>query len=161
KHLIYHTAPFANDAEVSGFFKLTVWLAINQPDTDFRVTVYEIALDGGSIALSGDLMRARYREGLRSSKLIESTKPLRYDFEGFTFISRQIKQGHRLRLVIGPTNSLYLQKNYNSGNAVAEESMADTRPVLVQLFHGAAHPSALHVPYGREHRDDARQENAA
>ena len=37
KQLVYHTAPFERDTEVSGFFKLSAWLAIDQPDTDFVV----------------------------------------------------------------------------------------------------------------------------
>ena len=41
KQLVYHTAPFERDTELSGFFKLSAWLAIDQPDTDFGVLVYE------------------------------------------------------------------------------------------------------------------------
>jgi putative CocE/NonD family hydrolase len=149
KQLIYHSAPFECDAEISGFFKLTTWLAIDQPDTDFRAIVYEISLNGGSILLSTDCIRARYREGLRESKLICSTQPLRYDFESFTFVSRKLKRGSRLRLTIGPINSIYFEKNYNSGGIVAEETMSDARPVTVRLFHDESHPSALYVPLGQ------------
>ena len=46
-------------------------------------------------------------------------------------------------------NSLYSQKNYNSGGVVSEESMSDARQVKVRLFHDAAHPSALYVPLGQ------------
>jgi hypothetical protein len=148
KQLIYHGAPFEADAEISGFFRFTVWLSIDQPDTDLRVSVYNIDLDGGSILLSEDWMRARYRESLRQEKLIETTAPLRYEFERFTFVSRQIKKGHRLRLVIGPINSIYSQKNYNSGGVVAGECMRDARPVTVLLYHDREYPSALYVPYG-------------
>ncbi len=49
KQLVYHTAPFERDTEISGFFKLSAWLAIDQPDTDFGVNVYEIRPDGSSI----------------------------------------------------------------------------------------------------------------
>ena len=51
KHLVYHGAPFTEDTEISGFFKLIVWLSIDRPDTDFRAGVYEVALGGGSILL--------------------------------------------------------------------------------------------------------------
>lgn len=149
RHLIYHSAPFENDTEVSGFFKFSAWLSIDQPDTDFRVEIYEIGLDGSSVPLTTDVMRARHRESLREEKLIRTTGPLCYEFERFTFISRQVKQGSRLRLVIGPMNSIYWQKNYNSGGVVAKESMQDARPVTVTLFHDAAHPSVLYVPIGR------------
>jgi len=150
KLLVYHSPPFEQDTEVSGFFKLSAWLAIDQPDTDFSVFVYEIRQDGSSILLTNDLKRARYRESAREDKLITTHKPLQYDFTGFTFTSRQIKKGSRLRLVIAPINSIYSQKNYNSGGKVSTESMKDARAVTVTLYHDRAHPSALFMPLGQK-----------
>lgn len=157
KALFYHSAPFEKDTEICGFFKLTAWIAIDCPDTDLYASVHEIGLDGSSIRLSTDAIRARYREGLRTPKLISTRAPLRYDFGRFTFIARQIRRGHRLRLVIAPMGRLvettFAEKNYNGGGVVAEESAADGRPVTVTLFHDASHPSALHVPLGRAIED--------
>jgi len=149
KHLVYHTAPLETDMEISGWFKLTVWLSIDQPDTDFSVLVSEVGIDGNSIQLTTDCMRARYRESLREPKLIGTSSPLRFEFNGFSFISRRIARGHRLRLVIGPVNSIYFQKNYNSGGDVADESVADSRIVTVKVFHDEQHPSALYIPIGQ------------
>jgi uncharacterized protein len=146
KQLIYHTAPFAEDTELSGFFKLSLWLAIDQPDTDFRASIYAIDGEGQSLLLSRDSQRARYREGLRTPKLITTGEVLRYDFERFWFVSRLIRQGHRLRLVIGPIHSIYHEKNYNRGGVVAEESQEDARTVTVRLFHDRAHLSVLRIP---------------
>ena len=148
KELVYHSAAFEQATQINGFFKLSAWLSIDQPDTDFRAAVYEIGIDGSSILLSTDVMRARYRESFREPKLIRTKRPLLYDFERFTFVSRQVRKGSRLRLVIGPINSIYSEKNYNSGGVVAEESMQDARPVTVRLYHDRLHPSALHVPIG-------------
>jgi uncharacterized protein len=148
RSLIYHSAPFSHAVQISGFFRLSAWIAIDQPDTDFGVTVYEIQPDGRSILLTSDLMRARHRESLRGEILVRTHEPLRYDFERFTFVSREMQRGSRLRLVIGPVNSMHYQKNYNSGKAVATESMADARPVTVKLHHDEGHPSALYVPFG-------------
>jgi uncharacterized protein len=149
KLLVYHTAPFGKDIEVSGFFKLSAWLSIDQPDTDFAVTVYEIQPDGRSIFLATDQLRARYRENARVPKLIATRSPLRYDFDHFTFVSRRIGQGGRLRLTLSPINSIYSEKNYNSGAEVAAESLKDARPVTVRLYHDRSHQSALYVPIGR------------
>jgi uncharacterized protein len=149
KCLIYHTAPFQQDVEISGFFRLSVWLAIDQPDTDFHVAIYEIARDGSAIRLAVDWMRARYRQSLRTAKLVDSSLPLRYEFERFTFACREVPQGNRLRLVIGPAHSIHFEKNYNSGGVVAEESVKDARVVTVKLFHDPSHPTALYVPYGQ------------
>lgn len=96
---------------------------------------------------------AASRESLHEEKLIHTAAPLRYDLEGFMFISRLVKKDHRLRLVIGPLNSIYAQKNYNSGGIISDESMRDARTVTVKLFHDAAHPSALYVPYGHAEKE--------
>ncbi|MDT9600080.1 CocE/NonD family hydrolase [Sphingosinicella rhizophila] len=148
RQLVYHSAPFDRPTEISGFFKLKAWIAIDQPDTDIQATVYEIDGAGNSIQLSSQVIRARYRESLREARLVTTTKPLLYDFDRFTFVSRQIAKGSRLRLVVGPINSMFVEKNFNSGKTVADETMADARAVKVSLFHDRAHPSALYIPFG-------------
>jgi uncharacterized protein len=153
KQLVYHSEPLDAALDICGFFKLTAWLAIDQADTDFCVSVYEVAGDGSSILLSSDLIRARYRESLREPRLIRTDEPLRYDFQRFAFVARRLAKGHRLRLTIGPLNSIYSEKNYNGGGEVAKESVADARTVTVKLFHGEAHPSALYVPIGNRSGD--------
>ncbi len=149
KQLVYHSAPFDQDTEISGFFKLSAWIGIDQPDTDFNVTISEIRPDGRSINLTSDVLRARYRENWREPKLVATHAAQRYDFDRFTFVSRQIGKGSRLRLTIAPINSIFSEKNYNASNPVSEQSMKDARPVTVTLFHDRAHPSALYVPFGQ------------
>jgi putative CocE/NonD family hydrolase len=149
KVLVYHTAPFERDTEVSGFFKLSAWLAIDQPDTDFAVTVYEIRPDASSILLTSDQQRARYRESERQAKLVTTREPLKYEFDSFTFTSRMVRKGSRLRLVVGPVNSTYSQKNYNSGGDVSSETLRDARAVTVKLYHDKSRPSTLFVPIGQ------------
>jgi hypothetical protein len=39
-----------------------------------------------------------------------------------------------------------MQKNYNSGGVVAEESGKDARTAHVTLYHDAEHPSCLELP---------------
>jgi len=150
KLLVYHSEPFVQDTEVSGFFSLSAWIAINQPDTDFSAAVYEIRSDGSAVLLTRDIQRARYRESPRRSVLISTGAPLQYRFDGFTFVSRRVARGSRLRLVFAPVSSIYVQRNHNSGKAVADESVDDSRTVTVKLFHDAAHPSILRVPIGAD-----------
>jgi putative CocE/NonD family hydrolase len=149
KLLVYHSAPFEKDTEISGFFKLSAWIGIDQPDSDFAVSIAEIRPDGRCIALTGDTMRARYRESSREPKLVATRAPQRYEFEHFTFVSRQVGKGSRLRLTIAPINSIFTEKNYNAATPVAEQSVKDARTVTVTLFHDRARPSALYVPLGQ------------
>lgn len=144
--LVYHSEPFVEDTEISGYLKLVAWLEIDVPDTDFAVGVYEILPDGTSIALTQDMMRARYRESLREAKAVPEGEIIRYEFNGFLWFSRLISKGSRLRLVFKSPNSIFFQKNYNSGGVVAEESAADARTAHVKLYHDAEHPSYVELP---------------
>jgi putative CocE/NonD family hydrolase len=146
KVLVYHTAPFAEDTELAGFPKLKLWLSLDQPDTDLAAFLYVIGADGQSIQIGSEIFRARYRKGLREPVLVERGAIERYDFDDFSFVARRIPKGSRLRLAIGPLNSRYFEKNYNSGKPVADESGEDARTVTVTLYHDAAHPSALYMP---------------
>ncbi len=147
--LVYHSEPFAEATEVSGQVKLTLWMALDVPDTDFKADLYEILPDGGSVLLTADLLRARYRESLERETLVPPGKVLRYDFKSFPWFSRQVSKGSRLRLVVSCPNSIYAQKNYNSGGVVADETAKDARTAHVVLYHDAEHPSALEIPVVR------------
>ncbi|MEO6689584.1 MAG: CocE/NonD family hydrolase [Dokdonella sp.] len=146
KALFYHTPLFKADTDLAGFFKLSAWISLDQPDTDITVSVFEVKPDGSSVFLSSDALRARYRHDPRTPVLARPGAIERYDFDHFTFVARRIAKGSRLRLAIGPMNSMYAEKNYNSGGIVSEESAKDARKVTVSLYHDSAHPSALSLP---------------
>ncbi len=144
--LVYHTEPFIEKTEISGYIKLSLWISMDVPDTDFEVNLYEIKPDGNSILLTSDLLRARYRESFREEKLIIPGAILKYDFNGFTWFSRQIAKGSRLRLVIKCLNSIYYQKNYNSGKNVNDETGKDARIAHITVYHNSMYPSMLELP---------------
>ena len=146
KALFYHSPAFEADTDVAGFPELSLWLSLDQPDTDIAVYLFEVKPDGSSVFLSSDAIRARHRESLRQAEPVRHGAIERYDFHAFTFVARRIAKGSRLRLVIGPVNSMYAEKNWNAGGVVADESIKDARNVTVTLYHDAAHPSALSLP---------------
>src|SRR6185503_8626881 len=121
--------------EISGFFELSLWRGSGQPDTDFRAAIYEWSAGGSVVQLTMDWLRGRYRESTRSTRLVDTADTLQYDFKHFTFVARRLQRGSRLRLVVGPLDSIYLQRNYNTGGDLASESREHARPVTVRLFH--------------------------
>jgi uncharacterized protein len=147
--LVYHSAPFTRNMEITGWVKLFAWMKLDVPDTDFTVLLSEVLPDGKVIKLTQDFLRARYRESKRLEKLVIPDEISLYTFEGFTFFSRRIGKGSRLRLIISCPNTIYLEKNYNSGGVVAEESGKDARTAHVILYHDAEHPSHLELPVVR------------
>jgi hypothetical protein len=144
--VVYHSEPFAAATEVTGFAKLTLWLRMDVPDTDLEADLCEILPDGGSVALTGATMRARYRESLRTAKAVEAGKVEKYVFDNFTFFSRKIAAGSRLRLVVRSINSQGAEKNYNSGGVVAAETGKDAKTAHISVIHDAEHPCALELP---------------
>ena len=146
---VYHSAAFSKATEITGWVKLKVWMSLNVPDTDFAVSLSEVLPNGKVIKLSWDFMRARYRESLREEKLIVPGEINQYTFDGFTFFSRRVAKGSRLRLIISCPNTIYLQKNYNSGGVVADETDKDAQTAQITLHHDAEHPSCLEIPVAK------------
>jgi predicted acyl esterase len=144
--VVYHSQPFSEDTEVTGYLKFVAWISMDVPDTDFQVSVYEIQRDGTSVLLTSDAMRARYRESLTKEKLVKPGEINRYEFNAFTFFSRRIGKGSRLRLILSCPNSIQSEKNYNSGGVVAEESGKDARTAHVVVHHDSRHQSSLEIP---------------
>src|SRR2546427_771427 len=142
----YHTDPFSDGTEISGSPRLVVWMSIDVPDTDFWVRLYEIMIDGSSVFLSEDLLRARYRESLVKPILVKAGSVDRYEFNGFYFFSRRISKGSRLRLTLSCPNSIFLEKNYNNGGVEGEESGRESRKANVKVYHDLSRLSFLELP---------------
>lgn len=147
--VIYHSEPFREATEISGSVRFVAWIAMDVPDTDFQVSLYEVLADGTSVLLTDDVMRARYRDSLREPKLVEPGAIHRYEFNRFLWFSRRVAAGSRLRLFLRSPNSIHLQKNYNGGGNVSFESRKDARTARVTLYHDAEHPSFLELPVVR------------
>jgi hypothetical protein len=144
--LVYHSQPFQKNVEITGWVKLCAWISMDVPDTDFTASLSEILADGKTIKLTQDYLRARYRQSNQVENLVTPGEINLYTFDGFTFFSRRISKGSRLRLIISCPNSIYIEKNYNSGGVVAEESARDARTAHVTLYHDQDHPSYLEIP---------------
>ncbi len=147
--LIYTSAPFPEGFEISGYVKLTLWIALNVPDTDFHLALYEILPDGSSIVVAHEYLRARYRESFENEKLATPGEITRYNLVGFNWFSRRIGKGSRLRLFITCPNDKDFEKNYNSGGVVAAQSGKDARVAHIALYHDDQHQSVLEIPIGR------------
>ena len=144
--VIYHSEAFSADTEITGNVKFVAWISMDVPDTDFAVELDEIKADGSSVQLTSDILRARYRDSLTQEKLVQPGEINRYEFNGFTFFSRRVAKGSRLRLFLSCPNTIQLEKNYSSGKLVAAESGKDARTAHVVVHHDAGHASFLEIP---------------
>ena len=144
--IVYHSAPFEKETEVSGFFELDAYIETDVKDVDIKAEVYEINSDGTSALLSSNAIRARYRESLEKETLLTPGDINLFHFNRFTFISRVIEKGSRLRLIISSPNSIHTQKNYGSNGVVAQETAKDAHTAHIKVYNDPKHPSVLRVP---------------
>ena len=144
--LVYHSEPVPAESALIGCPKLTLWLLVDVPDTDISADLYEILPDGTSIALWSDVRRLRYRESPRQEKLVTPGETVRCDLAPGLFVARRIAKGSRFRLVVTSPNSIFLQKNYNSGSVVANETASDAQTAHVRVLHDGEHLSVLDIP---------------
>lgn len=144
--LVFHSAPFEEPVEISGYLRLEAWIEMDVPDTDINATLYEIRPDGTSIALAGETLRARHRDGLREVRVMEPGTVEKLVFERFYWFSRLVAKDSRLRLFIRPANGLSQQRHYNSDKPVHEQTAADARTATVRLHHSQDYPSRLVLP---------------
>jgi uncharacterized protein len=144
--LIYHSQPFTEEMELAGFPKASLWLEMDVPDTDVCLNLYEVLADGTAIWMWSDTVRARYRESEQTAKLMMLGQISLFKFEPGWFVARKLAKGSRLRLIIAAPNSIYWQKNYNSGGVVADETKENARTAHVVLHHDPDHQSTLDLP---------------
>src|SRR5436190_17448234 len=144
--LVYHSEPVSKETTLVGCPKLTLWISPGVPDTDITAELDEILADGTSIALWSDVRRLRYRDSVRQEKLVKLGEIVRCDLNPGLFIARRMAKGSRLRLVVTAPNSIFFEKNYNSGGVVANETAKDARTAHIRILHDAEHASVLDVP---------------
>ena len=146
KGLVYQSAAFADDTEITGQLKLKLWLALNVPDTDLTAMLYEIKADDTALYLTQTTIRARYRESLRQAKLAQPGAINLYSFDTFYYFSRSIAKGSRLRLLLTGANPQGTARNFNGGGNPNAESGRDARTATISVYHDAKHPSVLELP---------------
>ena len=150
RRVLYNTAPFAEDTDIVGQMKVVAWMSIDVPDTDFVVYISERDSAGKRVGPNyEDVIRARYRESLRTERLVKPGEINRYEFNNLKWRYRRIQKGNRLRVhILSDLGSAY-QKNYNSGGVVAKETAKDARTATVKVYHGSKYPSFLEIPIAR------------
>jgi len=145
--VVYHSEALPTDLEIAGTPELSLWLTIDTPDTDVVALLYEVLPDDAStILLWSDLLRLRYRNGWREPQLVEPSQPFLFSFGMPKFMSRRLRQGSRLRLVVRAPASIQYEKNKNSGKPVTDEGPEDARRCTVLLHHEPGRQSMLRLP---------------
>ncbi|HMC54742.1 MAG TPA: CocE/NonD family hydrolase [Gemmatimonadaceae bacterium] len=142
---VFETAPFDEDVSIVGAMDAHVSIAVDAPDVDIWVKVFDVAPDGTAYNLMSpglDVLRASYRdkgkrETLRSRRIYDLSLP-------DLFTANTFLRGHRLRVAIMPSWFPEFSRNPQTGDL--EASSIRSRPANVTIHMGAGFPSFLVLP---------------
>jgi hypothetical protein len=147
--IVYQTPPLDRDVEVTGRLIVKLWASSNAPDTDFTaklIDVYPPSRDfpaGVDLNVADSIVRARYRNSLRTATMLEPDRPVEFTIEMYP-TSLLFGRGHRIRLDISSSNFPRFDVNPNTGEPLNQNRrwrIADNA-----VYHDAQHPSHIILP---------------
>ncbi len=141
--LVYSTEALAEDVEVTGPIKLTLYASSSAPDTDFTAKLVDAGPCGFARNLTDGIIRARVRESQSSPRLMEPGKVYEFTIDMWS-TSNLFKAGHRIRLEVSSSNFPRFDRNPNTGHDLFAD--AETQPALQTIRHDRNYASHLTLP---------------
>jgi uncharacterized protein len=141
--LVYSTEPLAEDVEVTGPIKLTLYASSSAPDTDFTAKLVDAGPCGFARNLTDGIIRARVRESPSEPRLLTPGKVYEFNLDLWS-TSNLFKAGQRIRLEVSSSNFPRFDRNPNTGHELFAD--AETRPALQTVMHERGFASYLTLP---------------
>jgi len=142
--LVYSTAPFTGDTEITGHVTLDLYVSSSATDTDITGKLVDVGPDGKAINLSEGILRLRYRASRERAVLMKPGEVCRISLDLWS-TSNVFAAGHSLRVEISSSNFPRFDRNLNNGAAIGD-ALAGPQVAANTIYHDAARPSALIVP---------------
>ena len=144
RDVLVFTAPaVTEETELTGPVVAELYASTSAPDTDFVARVSVVRRDGRVRKLGAKLVRGRYRNGEVPEPMVPG-EIYRFRIEAAN-VCMVLNPGEAIRLDV--TSSLFPEadRNLNTGGRVGYESQGVVAHQA--LYHDAAHPSALILPF--------------
>jgi putative CocE/NonD family hydrolase len=136
--LCYTSDPCHSDLTVAGPLEAEVWLRTSQPDVDVVLRLCDVDPSGRSRNVSDGVVRVDPDAIDRAG---DGTWPARVSLAPTAITFRR---GHRIRLQVSSGAHPLFVRNTGSGERLATASRLVA--THVEVFHDAAHPSAIELP---------------
>jgi uncharacterized protein len=145
--LVFQTEPLATDVTIAGNIKAVLYVSSDAPDTDFFVKVIDVHPpkadfpNGFALQLADGVIRARYREGYKSSSLMKAGEVYRIELPLEPSANRFLAK-HRIRVDICSSNFPSYDINHNTG----APNDRRWRVANNTVWHDAARPTCVILP---------------
>ncbi|WP_114241856.1 CocE/NonD family hydrolase [Dyella sp. C9] len=128
--LQFVSQPFDTSIELSGLFSGQLDFVTNKKDFDVEIDLFELTAQGQYVQLSQYWTRASYADDRTQRRLLLPGREQHLVFESSRLMSRQLKAGSRLVMVLGVIKGAGRQINYGSGKDVSDETVRDAGDAL-------------------------------
>jgi len=142
--LVYTGEPLEANLEITGHPRMMLYASSDCLDTDWHVSLCDVAPDGTSDVITSAAMRAAYRDGIDATpSAIEPHQVYAYRLE-FMAISNVWKAGHRLRVTMASADFPRSARNPNTNAPTGDDEISVIAHNTV--LHTPVHPSHLLLP---------------
>jgi putative CocE/NonD family hydrolase len=140
--LVYTSAPLRDGLEVRGRPRLDLWISSSARDTDFVAKLVDVRVDGFAQLVSLVPLRARFRESLSDTRLLEPGVPELLCMT-FPLVCHTFQAGHAIRLELASSCFPLFDRNPNTGAPSWKVSPVEFRTATQTVLHDTNHPSRL------------------
>jgi putative CocE/NonD family hydrolase len=141
--LVYSSAPFEHDTEMTGPVDVRLWAQSTSADTDFTAKLTVVKPDGQVINLNNGILRTSFRDSLSDPTPTTPGRPYEYQIHVWP-TSYEFREGDRIRLEISSSDYPQFAPNPNTGTPFGMDSA--TRTAVQTILHDPEHPSAVTLP---------------
>lgn len=143
--LVYTTDVLEQDLTVMGLVKMQLFASSTAVDTDFAVTLCDVAECGRSINIVNSMVRASRRNSLAEAAPLDPDKIYEYNLNvGWT--AALFKKGHRIRVTVASSNFPHYARTPNSAFAPCEVDLNDWKIARQHVYHDSQHLSRIILP---------------
>ena len=133
---VFISQPIKEPILINGSFLGEIKASINKKDMDIGVTLYELMPNGDYFHLSYFLGRASYANDFTKRNLLRPDEIEAIPFSNTHLVSKQLKKGSRLVVVINVNKNPFSELNYGTGKIVTEETIKDAKePLKVKWYN--------------------------
>ena len=141
--LLFTSDKLTDYLQVTGKVKVKLWASSSAVDTDFTAKLCDIYPDGRSMIVLDGIIRARHRNSMESSELMEPGKVYPFEIDLWS-TSIVFSPGHRIRVAISSSNSPRFEPNPNTGKVWGTDD--ETIVASNRIYLDSDRPSQIILP---------------
>ncbi|MHC4519825.1 MAG: CocE/NonD family hydrolase [Planctomycetota bacterium] len=141
--LLFSSPALGQHVEITGPITVKLWASSTARDTDFTAKICDVYPDGRSMIVLDGIVRARHRNSMEKSELLEPEKIYEFEIDLWA-TSLVISPGHSVRIAISSSNAPRFEPNPNTGKPSGSDDQ--TQVATNTIYVNAKHPSHVVFP---------------